>query len=74
MPKKDNNILEYFEFNKNEKYILDKQDIGIFFRDLVSKSLDTKSHAKDKLSGRILQDKLFASEVLLSLRKIKFNE
>lgn len=62
--RKHNNVLGYFEPHKNEKYILDKQDIKKDHKNLISKNLDTKSHAKNNLLEYNPQNKFFSSELL----------
>lgn len=52
MPEEDDNASNNFRLYKNKKSILEKQNIEDDPRDLVYKSLDTKSQAKDMLSGR----------------------
>lgn len=49
IPREDNNILEIFGLYKNDK--LEKQDIEADHRNLIDESFDTKSGAKDGLSG-----------------------
>lgn len=73
MPGENDNISEYYEPHKDEEYRIDKQDIEGDYKDLVGKSLDFGSYAKDSLSERTPQNRLFASESSLSLRKIKFS-
>lgn len=74
MPEEDDNISECFETHKDEKYTLDDQKIKRDFIDLVSKSLNIKSHAKNNLWGHIPQYKLFANKLSLFLREISFGE
>ena len=47
--RENNNIVEYLGPHKNEKYILDEQDIKEDYKDLVGKSLDLGSCTKDSL-------------------------
>lgn len=49
----DNNILKNFEFYKDEKSILEKQDIKKDLKNLVDKNLDTRNYTRDGLSERI---------------------
>lgn len=74
MPREDNNALENFVPHKDKKSILEKQDIKKDYRDLIGKSSDTRSHARDDLSRCTPQNRFLANELLSSLRKIKFNE
>ena len=74
MPGEDDNSSEYFGSHENEKYILNEQNIEGDHRDLVGKSSDTKSRAKDDLSGRTPQDGLLASQLSSSLKEVKFSE
>ena len=74
MPEKDDNALKYLGLYKDEKYTLDEQDIEKDHRDLVGKSLDIESHAKDGLSRYILQARFFASELSSSLKEVKFSK
>lgn len=50
--KEDNNTLENFESYKDKKSILEEQDIEGDHRDLIGKSLNTKSHRRNSLLGR----------------------
>ena len=52
--------------------MLKKQDIEKDHRNLVDKSLDTKSHLKDNLLSYILQVGLFKSELSSSLKEVRF--
>ena len=74
MPKEDNNILEYFGLFKDEKYKLDEQDIEKYYRDLIGKSWNIWSFAKDTLSKHISQDDILASKLSLFLREVKFGK
>lgn len=47
--RENDNTVEYLGLHKNEKYILDEQDIKEDYRDLVGKSLDLGSCAKNSL-------------------------
>lgn len=47
---KNNNLPENLEFHENKKFILKKQDIKKYLRNLVDKVLNTKSYAKNALS------------------------
>lgn len=47
----------------NEKSILKEQDIERDYKALTSKSSDTGSGTRDKLSEYMSQDKIFASEL-----------
>lgn len=46
MLEKDDKALKCFNFYKNEKYILNKENIEKNHRDFVRKNLNTRSHAK----------------------------
>lgn len=60
--RKDNNRSQNFGSHKNEEPTLKKEDIKGDYRNLVDKSLNTRSCARDGLSGYITQNRLFASE------------
>ena len=51
MPGENDNTSEYFGPHKDQKYILNEQDIKRDHRSLMSKNLDNGSHAKDGLPG-----------------------
>ena len=74
MPGKDNNLSEYIGPHKDKEYTLDAQNIEGDYRNLVGKSLNTKSRARDSLSEHTFQAKLFASELSSPLREVKFGE
>lgn len=74
IPKEANKVLQYFGPYENKKYILDKQDIKGDYKDLIGKSLNTGSRVRNSLSGRTPQEELLASELLSSLREVRFNE
>lgn len=70
----DNDVSENFKLHKDEKFILEEQNIERDYRDMVNKSSNTRSRAKNGLLGRTPQDRLFASELSSFLREISFNE
>lgn len=72
MLKKKNDILEIFGSYKDEKFILQKQDIEKDYTNLVGKSLNTRSYAKKSLLRYIPQNRLYANELLSFLREISF--
>ena len=74
MPREDDNASKYFGPHKNEEYTLDEQNIEGDHRDLVDKSSNIRSRVRDNLSKRTPQDGVFASELLLSLREVRFSE
>ena len=59
----DDNALQNFGPYEDKKSTLKKQNIERDHTNLVDKSLNNESHAKDSLSRRIPQDGLFASEL-----------
>lgn len=71
---KNENISENFGFYKNEKSLLEEQDIEKDHRNLIGKRLDIENYAFNSLSEYISQDKLFASELLLFLRDVRFSK
>lgn len=74
MLEKNYNTSEYFGFHENKKYTRNQQDIERDHKDLVNKSLELGSRASNSLLKRTLQDLLFAYELSLSLRKVRFNK
>lgn len=74
IPEKYDNASDNFGPYMNKQSILKEQDIEENHRDLIDKSLDTKSYIEDSLSGRMPQDGLFISELLSFLKKVRFNE
>lgn len=74
MLREDDNVLENFEPHEDEKFILEEQDIEGDHRDLIGKSLDTKSHLRVGLSELAPQDGFFASESSSSLKMIRLSE
>lgn len=72
--KKDNDILENFEPYEDKKSTLKEQDIEENHGDLVNKSSDTRSHARDGLLRHIPQDRLFANELSLFLKDVRFSK
>ena len=69
----NDNSSNNFRPYKNEKSTLEAKDIEKNHIDWISKSSATKKHAKDSLSVYISQDGLLRSELLSSLKKIRFN-
>ena len=74
MPEEDNDASENFEPYKDEKSTLAEQKIEGDYRGLVGKSLDTRSRARDDLSGHISQTGLFTSKLSSSLREVRFSK
>lgn len=56
MPGEDDNTSDNFGPHLNEESILDKQDIEEDYRNLISESLNIKTHIKDSLLGCTTQD------------------
>lgn len=71
---KNENILDNFGLHEDKDFILEEQDIKGDYRNLVDKSSDTESHIRNGLSKWTTQDRLFASESLLSLIEIRFSK
>ena len=74
MLEEDDNVLENFGPYEDEEFIMKKQEIEGDQRDLVGKSLDTRSRAKDGLSGHTPQAELFANELSSFLKEVRFGE
>lgn len=74
MPKEDNNAIENFGSQEDEKSILEEQKIEKDHKNLIGKSLNTESHAKNGLLRRTFQNKLLASELSLFFGEVKFNK
>ena len=74
MPAEDDDVLENFEPYEDEECTQKAQKIEEDHKDLVGKSLDNESHARDGLSGHTCQARLFASESLSSLREVRFSK
>ncbi len=70
----DDNISENFGLHEDKEFILEEQDIKGDHRNLVDKSSGTGSYVRDSLSRYTPQDRLLASESLLSLREVKFSK
>lgn len=49
MQRTNNNTLVYFELLKDEKYILDEQNIKKDYKDLINKKSNIKNYAKNSL-------------------------
>ena len=71
---KDNNTSENFWLYKNKESILKEQDIEKKYKNLIGKSSDIGSGAKNSLSRHIPQNELFASESSLFLKKIRLSK
>lgn len=65
---------ENFGLYKDENFILKEQDIEKNCRDLIGKSSNNRSRAKDGLLGCIPQNKLYVSEWLLILKEVSFGK
>ena len=74
MLEEDNNISDNFGLYKDEKFISEAQNIERNHRDLVSKSSDTRSHARNKLLECTFQDGLLRSKSSSSLIEVKFSK
>ena len=70
----DNDASKNFGPYEDKKSTLEKQKIEKDHRDLVGKSSDTGSYARDGLPGHTLQAGLLASESSSFLREVRFNE
>ena len=74
MPGEDNNASQNFMPHEDKESTLKEQEIEEDYRDLIDKSLDIGSYARNGLSKHIPQAGLLASELSLSLRKIRFSK
>ena len=74
MPGKDNYASEIFGPHEDEKSILEEQEIERDHRNLVGKSSDTRSDARDGLLRHAPQAELLTSESSSFLREIRFSE
>lgn len=74
MLKEYDNASNNFWLHVDEESILKKQNLKKDNRDLVDKSLEVRSCAKDSLSGHTSQDELFACELLLFLIEVVFSK
>ncbi len=72
--KKRCNISENFELYEDKEFTLGEQDIEGKYRNLVSKNLENGSRARNGLSEYISQDGLLVSELLSSLKEVRFTE
>lgn len=72
MIEEDNNLLNNFGYYENEKPALEKPNIEEDNIDQTKKSLDTKNHVKNLLSRCTTQDGLLRSELLSSLKEVRF--
>lgn len=63
----NNNASDNFGPHVDEESTLEELYIEEDYRDLIDKSLDTKSHARDSLSGSTSENRLFANELSLFL-------
>ncbi len=71
---KDDNALGNFVPYEDEKSTLEEQDIERDHRNLIGKSSDTESRARDGLSRRTPQAELLESELSSSLREVRFSD
>ena len=74
IPRKDDNASENFGLYKDKESILEEQDIKKDHTNLVGKSLDIESRARDGLSRRTPLNGPFASELSSSLREVRFSK
>ena len=74
MSGEDDDVSENFVPHKDEKSTLKEQEMEGDYRDLVGKSSDTGSRARDGLSRHTSQAWLLASESSSSLREVRFSE
>lgn len=72
--RKDNNTSDNYRPYLDTKSIHDKQDIRRDHRDLVSKSLDTSSYARNSVLECCRQDRLLTSELSLFLIGVRWSE
>lgn len=72
---KNNNILDYFIYHKEEKYLLGNKNLDNkeYQKDLVGKYLDNKS-IKNILFRCTYQNRLLASKLLSFLEEIRFHK
>lgn len=70
----DDDKLKNFGLHKDEKFILEEQDIEGDFRNLMGEISNTGSCVKNGLSKCTPQDKFLASESLLSLKEVRFSK
>ncbi len=73
IPGEGDNVSGNFEPHEDEESILEEQEIERDHRNLVGKSSDTGSHARDGLLRRTLQARLLRNESSLSLREFRFS-
>lgn len=74
MAGEDHNLSDNFQSHNNEIPVLEQLEIEENDMNLVSKSLDTKNHIRNMLSNFTSQDGLLKSELLTSLKKIRFSD
>ena len=74
MTREDNNVLEKFGPYKDEESTLKEQEMEGDHTNLVGKSSNTGSRARNGLSGHTPQAGLLANESLSSLREFRFSE
>lgn len=74
MPRENDDASENSWLYEDEESILEKQNIKRDYRDLVSKSLNTGSSARDGLLRRIFSDRLYTSELSSFLIEVSFSE
>ena len=71
---KDKNVSENIRSHKNEKLILEEQDIEGDHRNLRDKNFNTRSHIKKGLVKCIFQAGLLRNKLLSSLKEIRFSD
>lgn len=74
MLEKDDNLSDNFGPYIDKKSALGEPEIETNDINFVDESLDIKSCIKDIVSGCTPQEKLFGSELLSSLKEVKFSE
>lgn len=72
IPNEDNNIPDKLRSHKDEESILKERDIEDNSEDLVGKSVNAESQAKNMMSEYTPQNRLLRSELLLSFREVRF--
>ncbi len=60
--------------HEDEQSTLEEPDMEDDFRNLVGESSDTRSRARDGLSGRTPLARLFGSESSSSLKEVRFSD
>lgn len=69
----DNNLSNNLKSYRDKEPALERPNIEKDGIDLVSKSLDTRSHTKDILLGHTSEDALLESDLLSFQREVRFN-